>query len=385
MDINKTRLEDELINLIKISSESRNEKDVADYIADAFKGIADEMIYDTSKEKTKSDTNNLIIKIKGTNKTAPSILLCSHLDTVVPGKNISPIKDGDLIKSDGATILGSDCKSGIAIIIEAIRSLKEHNVDHGDIEVLFTVCEEIGLLGSKNLDYSLFESKMCYVLDTCGVMSTINKAPSANKIKFTIYGREAHAGLEPEKGISAIKIAARAVELMELGRIDFETTANIGKIQGGCATNIVPNYVMLEGEARSHDTEKLKRQTDGMHEAIARAVSEYKISEDDESAEGLPYFEEDISLEYERFDVDEGEYLIELCKKAAKEMGKDLKVIAAGGGSDANIFNANGITSVIVSTGMNKVHTVNECIDINDMHQNASFLLNTLAQNSRSD
>jgi tripeptide aminopeptidase len=292
--INKTRLENELINLIRISSESRNEKEVAEYIADAFKDISDEIIYDTSKEKTKSNTNNLIIKIKGANKNAPSILLCSHLDTVVPGNNIKPIKDGDVIRSDGTTILGSDCKSGIAIIIEVIRSLKEHNVSHGDIELLFTVCEEIGLLGSKNLDYSLIESKMCYVLDTCGVMSIINKAPSADRIKFEIYGKEAHAGLEPEKGINAIKIAARAVELMELGRIDFETTANIGKISGGIATNIVPNHVTLEGEARSHDPLKLKRQTDDMREAIAQAVSEYKKSGDNEDAGKPPYFKQEI-------------------------------------------------------------------------------------------
>jgi tripeptide aminopeptidase len=375
VDINKERLKKEFLALVKISSESKNEKDVAEYIKKAFDGLADEILFDTSKEKTKSNTDNLIVKVRGTNKGTPSLLLCAHLDTVVPGKDIKPIEEGGVIKADGSTILGADCKSGIAIILEVIRSLKEHGADHGDIEVLFTVCEEVGLLGSKNLDYSLIESKLCYAIDTVGAVSVINKAPSSNSIKFTIYGKEAHAGVEPEKGISAIKVAARAIELMELGRIDFETTANIGVITGGHATNIVPNMVVLEGEARSHDPEKLKAQTESMQEAVKKAVAEYTDKSFDDE---LPYYEEEISLEYERFSVSEESPLIKKCSEAAKELGKELRVIAAGGGSDANIFNAHGIESVIFASGMKNPHTVNESIDLNDLYLNTSLLLNTV-------
>jgi tripeptide aminopeptidase len=374
LDVNKERLKEEFLTLVNISSESRNEKGVADYLVSAFKGIADEIIFDSSKGKTTSNSNNIIVKVKGTNEGVPSILLCSHLDTVVPGNNINPVDDGEIIRSDGATILGADCKSGIAIIIEVIRSLKERNVDHGGIEILFTVCEEIGLLGSKNLDYSLIESNFCYALDTIGTASIVNKAPSADKIKFKIYGKEAHAGVEPEKGISAIKIAARAIDMMKLGRIDPETTANIGVVRGGIASNIVPKFVCLEGEARSHDPEKLKAQTDSMLEAVSKAVGEYKSGNDDK----LPYFEEEITLEYERFEVPEDNYLITRCRDAAKALGKELKVMAGGGGSDANIFNAHGITSVIFSTGMADVHSVNEHININDMCLNASLLFNVI-------
>jgi len=373
LNINRTRLKEEFLRLVKISSESKNEKGVVDYLIDLFSDIADEVILDGSKEKTGSNTDNLIIKIRGT-RDIPPLLLCSHVDTVVPGNNITPIEEGDIIRTDGNTILGADCKSGVAMIIECVRSLKEHNADHGDIELLFTVCEEIGLLGAKSLDYSLIESRQCFAVDTVGVVRIINRAPSSDKIKFTIFGKEAHAGVEPEKGISAIKIAARAIELMTLGRIDHETTANIGTIQGGDATNIVPKMVVLKGEARSHDSDKLRAQTNSMRDAVKSAVAEYRV----DNADDLPRYEEDVTLEYESFTVPEDDELITRCKRAAESMDEELTVIAAGGGSDANIFNAHGIKSVIFATGMDRVHTVNEQINMDDLYKNATLLFNVL-------
>lgn len=371
--VDKARLKEEFLNLVRISSESLAEKDLADYLAGVFHDLADEIIYDNSQVKTGSNTSNMIIKVRGKRK-APPLLLCAHLDTVIPGKNVKPIVDGDVIRSDGTTILGSDCKSGIAIIIETIKSLKEQNVEHGDIEILFTVCEEIGLLGAKRLDYSLIESKFCFALDSGGVMRIINKAPSSNKIRFKIFGVGAHAGLEPENGISAIQVASRAVDLMKLGRIDFETTANIGTVHGGSATNIIPNLVVLDGEARSHDPEKLKMQTELMRKAVMKAVSDYKR----DGGSDLPRFEEEILLEYERFAISEDDGMLMLCKDAAQMMGDELKIVAAGGGSDANIFNKHGINSVILSTGMTDVHTVKESANINDMYKNACLLINII-------
>ncbi len=374
LTVNKNRLKSEFLNLVKISSESKNEKRIAEYIADIFRDLADEIIVDDSSDKTKSNTNNLIIKIAGNNPRAKKILLCSHLDTVVPGNNVKPVVYGDTITSDGSTVLGGDCKSGIAIIIEVIRTLKEAEIPHGDIELLFTVAEEVGLLGAKHLDYSLIDAKLCYALDTSGVMTLVHKAPSANDITFKIFGKAAHAGLEPEKGVNALKIAAQAISMMQLGRIDHETTTNIGTVSGGKATNIVPDYVELRGEARSHSSEKLKAQTDSMRKAVERAVADAKSEINAE----LPRYEAEIELEYEHFDIDEDEQLITLAKRAATEMGKELNVLPGGGGSDANIFNEHGIKSVILSTGMDKVHTMEERIDVNDMVENANLLLNVL-------
>jgi len=373
--INQKRLVEEFLKMVSIDSPSRDEADFAAYLATLLSGLKAETVYDCAKNKTKGNCGNLIAKIKGNRPDAPVILLNAHMDTVSPGRGIKPvIKDG-VIHSDGDTILGSDDKSGIAIIIEVIRSLHDHSLPHGDIEILFTVCEEVGLLGAKHFDISRLNATFGYSLDSSDSCKIVYAAPAANHIKFTIHGVESHAGLAPEKGISAIKLAAEALTDMPLGRIDDATTANIGTIHGGTATNIVAGSVIMEGEARSHNTEKLIRQTKAMVDSVKKVI--YENKRDDAEAT----LDVEISMDYPRMLLSEDCTSISLAGEAAISMDKELELRIGGGGSDANILNDKGMEMAIIGTGMQNVHTTDEQIKIKDMTDTADFLLEIIQTN----
>ena len=244
----KERMTDHLMDLIKINSLSKKEKPVADKLQKEMEEIGAECSYDDAGKKVGGNVGNLIVRIKGNKQNVPPFFLSSHMDTVGPGEGIKPqIVDG-IMKSDGTTILGSDDKSGIAVIVEVIRTLKEQNIPHGDIEIVFTICEEIGLLGAKYFDTSSIQSKYGMVLDSSTPKRLVLKCPSSDILNIKIHGLEAHAGLCPEEGISAIKIASEAIANMQLGRIAPDTTSNIGIISGGLATNIIPKLVEIKGK-----------------------------------------------------------------------------------------------------------------------------------------
>jgi tripeptide aminopeptidase len=239
--------------------------------------------------------------------------------------------------------------------------------------VVVTICEEVGLLGAKHLDFSRIRARRGLALDTSGVDLLIHRAPAANKMRFEITGREAHAGIAPEKGISAIQVAAAAVAAMRLGRIDGETTANIGTIQGGQATNIVPKKVVLEGEARSHDPEKLTRQTEHMISCLEEAARERARELDGEKF--VPEVKTEVMADYPAMAVPLQGAIIRLVREASDRLQRPLEIKAAGGGSDANIFNGQGIETVILGTGMTNVHTVDECVRVEDMARVAGLLV----------
>jgi tripeptide aminopeptidase len=178
--------------------------------------------------------------------------------------------------SDGTTILGADDKSSIAVVLEALQVVRERAITQGPLELVFTTCEEIGLTGAKNLDFSRIRGRFGYALDASDTEGIITRSPSANRFEIRMVGRDAHAGAHPEKGINAIHLAAKAMAGLAIGRIDHETTCNIGVIEGGSATNIVPPLVTLRGEARSHDEEKLERVTRGILEAFERTACDHR-------------------------------------------------------------------------------------------------------------
>jgi tripeptide aminopeptidase len=275
-----------VMDLIRIDSPSRREKEVALRLEKEMKELGAECFYDAAGDKVNGNVGNLIVKLKGNKSGVPPFFLSAHMDTVGPGEGIKPKIENGLIKSDGTTILGSDDKSGVAVIVEVLRTLKEQNMPHGDIEIAFTICEEVGLLGAKYIDISKFDSSYGIVLDSSTPSRLVLRCPSAVKMEFTVHGLEAHAGVCPENGISAIKIASEAISRMKLGRIDDITTANIGTIQGGRATNIIPNLVKAEGEARSHSEESLKAQVDHMRRCFHDAVSGYEVTFTTTSLEG---------------------------------------------------------------------------------------------------
>ncbi len=374
--INKQRLHDEFVKLISIDSLSKKEGQLIEYLTDKLKKLGACVQLDKAGDKIGGQTGNLIAHFKGAGDSRIPLMLNAHLDTVAPGENIKPIYKNGKFYTNKKTILGADDKSGIAIILEALLTIKEQNIPIGKLGIVFTAAEEIGLLGAKNLDYSKLDYKYCLAYDGMAADSIINQAPAANSIKFKVHGLKAHAGVNPEKGINAILLAACAIAGMKLGRIDHETTANIGTIKGGSAANIVPDYVELAGEARSHNPAKLERQTEHMRQAFTSAVNNFK------SSAGLPSVEEDIRPEYPLMNVAVDSPLITLVKQAAEALGQKIELSACGGGSDANIFNGVGIETIIMGTGMQNPHSTNEFILSNDMEKSANLLVEIIKVNS---
>jgi tripeptide aminopeptidase len=371
--IEKQRMTEYVMDLIRIDSLSKKEKDVALKLKKDMEEIGGECFFDDADKKVNGDIGNLIVKIQGNKGDANPFFLSSHMDTVGPGEGIRPRIEDGVIKSDGTTILGSDDKSGLAIIVEVVRTLKEKNIPHGDIEIAFTICEEIGLLGAKYIDTSNFRSKYGIVLDSSSPSQLVVKCPSAERLEFKVYGLEAHAGVYPERGINAIKVASEAISRMKLGRIDFETTANIGIIRGGLATNIIPNYVDVIGEVRSHSEEKLRAQVEHMRRCFHDAASRYQLT-----LEGKTYsarVEEDIERSYDRMDVSSESKVVKLINQAVKNLGYNITPHASGGGCDANYFNKKGIECVNLGTGMKEIHTVNEYLVLEEFYLAADIVL----------
>ena len=267
--INQERLKNLLIELIKIDSLSRQEFDVAMRLKREMEELGATVWIDDAGEKVGGNVGNLIAYFPGNTPLARPLLLSAHMDTVAPGEGVVPMLDGDILHTDGRTVLGGDDKSGVAIICEVLRIIKEKRLPCASIDVVFTICEEAGLIGAKCLDASRLKARTGLVLDSDSVGFLFTKAPAANRMEFKVHGLEAHAGVCPENGLSAIKIAGDGISRMKLGRIDHETTANIGVIEGGMAVNIVPNLVVLKGEARSHSTEKLEAHTQTSHALFA--------------------------------------------------------------------------------------------------------------------
>jgi len=362
--VSRERMVSEFVELVKIDSPTLHERRMADALKAKLGDMGISAYEDNAGEKIGGDAGNLIFTVKG-QPGAPALLLMAHMDTVAPGVGKKPVVDGDIIRTDGTTILGADDVAGIEAILEALRVLKEDGIAHGDIQVVFTVAEEDGLLGAKNLDYSRIYARYGIVLDHGGeIGKTAVKAPSHNIIDVVIDGKAAHAGVEPQNGINAIQVASNAISRMKLGRIDEETTANIGIIHGGHATNVVCDRVEIKGEARSRDENKLSEQTDHMRVCFEEAASELGARLSFKS-----------TLEYPAFCINENDEIIEILRKAADESGVVLKLESTGGGSDTNIINGRGIQSVAVSVGMQKVHSVEEHIDINNLVKAAEFLV----------
>ena len=356
----KLNVIDYFISLVKIDSESKNEKAVAEQLAKDLQELGAEIKFDNANEKTGGNVGNLYGYFPGNIDKTP-ILFCAHMDTVVPGIGVKPQIKEDRIVSDGTTVLGADDKSGIAEIICGINEILSEGKDHAPIEVLFTISEEIGLLGAKHLDYSMIKSKIGYALDSHAVGELTIGAPSQNNLKITIHGKKSHAGAAPEEGVNAIQIAAKAIAKMPMGRIDEETTCNIGIINGGNATNIVPDCVKIQGEARSHNPEKLQKVTDQMVAAINDTVKDFKLGDFKATADI------NVETEYHAFLLSEDDPVVKLSNAACQNIGITPKTNVGGGGSDVNIFNKNGLKMAICGSGMENVHTVDEFIKLDSL------------------
>ncbi|MFY4775862.1 M20/M25/M40 family metallo-hydrolase [Metabacillus sp. RGM 3146] len=363
--INKDRITEEFMELVQVDSETGHEQEISKVLKEKFSALGLTVTEDDTTGVTGHGAGNLVCTLEATKEGADAIYFTSHMDTVVPGKGIKPsIKDGYIV-SDGTTILGSDDKAGLAAMLEAIRVLKEEKISHGKIEFVITVGEESGLLGAKALDPSLMTAKYGYALDSDGkVGDIIVAAPTQAKIKAIIHGKTAHAGVAPEKGISAITVAAKAVARMPLGRIDDETTANIGRFEGGTQTNIVSDRVDILAEARSLDPHKMEVQAAKMKDAFESAAEEMGARA-----------EVEVQVMYPGFKFGEGDHVVEIAKRAAAKIGRESRLLTSGGGSDANVIAGNGVPTVNLAVGYEEIHTTNEKIPVEELVKTAEMVV----------
>ncbi len=345
---NRERLLSTLVDLIRIDSPSGEEDAIDLELSSRLQALGCEVRHDSF--------NNIVAKLPGQGEP---VLLSAHMDTVDPGRGINPTLDRDTLHSDGTTILGGDCKAGLAIVLEALASIKDSANGlagaNRPVEVVFTRHEEGGLVGAHHLDFSLLSAKGGVIFDGEGPSSRITvAAPSQNVVTAKIKGQAAHAGLEPENGISAILIAADILGQLPLGRIDDETTSNIGRMEAGLKRNIIPEEAFLDGEIRSRDNAKLDHYSAEFHRVFDQATARYPEAQ----------ISLDITNTYQAYDIDAGHPTIATIGKALTDIGLTPQLEASGGGSDANVFIEKGIIAVPVGIGVQSFHTTWETANI---------------------
>jgi tripeptide aminopeptidase len=355
--MNKERLINEFCNLVSIDAPSFQERKMADVLKKYLKELGFQVIEDNANEIYNSECGNIYAFLEGTIGDSP-ILFSAHMDTVEPAINKKAIvMDDGKIVSEGSTVLGADDVSGIVAILEAIRTIKEENKEHRSIEILFTIAEEPYLRGSEVFQYELIKSKEAYVLDLSGPVGTVAYlAPTVIMLTVNIEGKASHAGFAPEKGVNAIAIASHAISKLQLGRLDEETTANVGVIQGGLATNIIPEMCEVKAEIRSYDHEKALAQAEFMKQKFIDAAEEMKGN-----CEATIFFG---SVAYE---VAKDHNVIRRFQNVCKDLEIDVNLQKTFGGSDNNNFLINGITGCVIACGMNAVHSTSEYSSVDEL------------------
>ena len=355
MTIDKNALLERFLEYVQIDSETGNEGAMADRLVADFKALGCTVTTDDIHEAAMTTGSNVYATLPGRADLEP-IMFSAHMDTVVPGKGVKPRVDPDgYVRSDGTTVLGGDDKAGICAIMEAMKAVRD--LEHRTVEAVITVREESGMFGAKNLDYGRIQSKSCIVLDSSGGPDKIiTAAPGQNKIRATITGRRAHAGLAPETGINAIQVAAHAVAAMQLLRIDEETTCNIGTFKAEGPTNVVSETAYLELEVRSRDNAKLEAHTAHLVGCLENACETFGAKLDCQ-----------VSTSYLGYSHDGSHPLVARLADTIRRMGMEPVLAASGGGSDANIYGNNGISAVNMGVGMGKVHTTAEEQNIEQM------------------
>lgn len=302
------------------------------------------------------------------------LLLSAHMDTVEPGRGIKPRVEGERILSDGTTILGGDCKAGVSAILEALESLKEDGADRRAVQVVFTRGEEIGLVGAKNLDFSLISATEGVVFDGDGPPSKVTVAsPTYIGFNVTIRGRAAHAGAEPEKGISAIRMASDIISSLPQGRTDDETTFNIGTIEGGSVRNAVPEDASFSGEFRSRNLETLE----GLRTDLLSAINKVR----DRNPEAV--IEEELETSFEAYSLRVDDPTLQHVVSVLGSLGMEPELGPSGGGTDANILNRHGVQCVVVGISTREMHTTREYVPIDDLVNTARFCEALLATEDR--
>ncbi len=363
--VNTERLVETFLQLARQNTPPRQERAASLIGRQILESIGFECRFDDAGERVGGNVGNLIAWKKGSVANAPAVFFSAHFDTVEPTPGLEPIVDGDIIKSDGKTIVGADDKCGLAPILEAMRVLAEQNIPHGDIQLLLTICEEIGLVGAAHMNPADIRACYGYVLDAGPpVGSLVYSAPTQDIYDVRIHGRAAHAGAQPEDGVSALVVAARAIARMKLGRIDHETTANVGIMESGTATNIIPSECYLKCEARSRNQGKLDTQREHMLGILQEEAQAAGASVDIESH--TPYVGYELGMDSD---------VLRIGMAASERIGLEPILRVTGGGADANIFNAFGVPTTVLGCGMVNIHRHDEHCTISDMVKSAQLVV----------
>jgi tripeptide aminopeptidase len=346
-----------MARLCEIPSPSRQEELVAEAVRAELRALGAEVTEDGAAAQIGAGCGNIVGLFAPTAEGGTPIVLCAHLDTVpVTGPIEVDLVDGHLTNRHGA-ILGGDDKSAVAVMIEAMRRVRDEGLPHAGVELLFTPCEEIGLRGASAFDPSVLRGRLGFVYDHTGpVGNLVVSAPSLHRIVATFVGRAAHAGIAPEAGRSAIEAAARAISRMPLGRIDAETTANIGTVEGGTATNVVSERCEITAETRSRDEQALAVQLTAMLDALTWAASECEVD-----------LETRVDREFASYRLTEDDPQVRLALAALQSLGHRPVMVASGGGSDVNALLRNGFPAVNLCNGMIDVHTPDERIALSSL------------------
>jgi len=363
--INKNRIVKNFLDLTLIDGIHGKESEVAGNLIHRLKKLGLTVSMDQAGKSFGGDTGNLIAKLPG-NSDYPPIFLCAHMDTILPTKNLVHIIKDDVIYSDGNTILGGDNRAGIAVVLEIVETIIEKEIPHGNLEVLFTVCEEAGMHGAKSLDINNLESRLGLVFDSqASPGSYIIEAPGAVSFNIEVKGKSAHAAVSPEKGIHAIQIASKAISNLKLGRWAETGMLNIGIIEGGKAINVIPDFVKITGETRNANKDELNYQKDYIKLIFEEAAKEFGGS-----------VQITFSEKYDGYQFDENAPFFEPIRKGIADAGFIPTPIKYPGGSDANVLNNKGLTAVNLGVGFKNAHSFSEHISIENLVSAANIGLN---------
>lgn len=368
--MNISRLKEIFLHLVRIDSLSKQEGKIVSYLKNKLIELGLEVIIDKAGEAIGGESGNLIARFNGGRTELPPLLFAAHVDTVQSGRGIEPVEKDGVFYSAGETVLGADDKGGIAILLEVMHLLREKPVVYPRVEFVFTVAEELGMLGASHLDHSLLNSRMGFILDGDEEVGTIiNQVPYRSQVRIEVKGREAHAGSGIEEGINAIQIAASGINQRPLGLIDPETTVNFGAISGGLAPNIVPEKATILGEVRSRDKTKLEARLAEIKEsfiaAARRAGGEASIFIEN-TCEGVK--------------VEEGSKVVSLASQAAGEIGLTPNLLPVMIVSDMNIFNKHGIESILLGIGIKKPHSKEEHISLESLAQAVEWVMRIIGK-----
>jgi tripeptide aminopeptidase len=354
IDIDTDRALATFLELVQIDSPTYAERLIIERIAGEFEALGLAAFNDGTG---RDGAGNLHVRLPGTRPDLSPILLCAHTDTVEPGRGVRATVREGVVRSDGRTILGADNKASVTALLEAVRTVVRHNAPHREVDLVFTWGEERGHAGAAVFDTGRLRAAMGVTLDDTAAPGHITvAAPAYCSILARFIGRAAHAGDAPEHGISAIVGAAEAVRRLTLGRLDHETTANMGLIRGGSARNTVPGMVELEGEARSVDPAKLARVVAQLREGIESAARDTNTT-----------LELAIKQEYAAYRWTPEADIVAEAMAAVRRCGLEPALRVSGGGSDSNTLNEKGLRCLNLAIGMKEIHTVQEHIAVNDL------------------